>query len=168
MIRRIRRGLTPVAAVAVLCIPATSGAVHSAKVAECTGTTAADGMGVCSTTFGFAGSGFVSNLETHAHFHQLVAELGPTKFVRLQWFDAAEQLVFSSFCQDRGLSTAGTTAVAMGLSDLQNVTCSSVYHRVRYAAGRQTLVVGAEATADPTPGDIFHGRLVISMKDSMV
>ncbi len=134
---------------------------RSGTLAQCYGYTAANGAGSCTATFALAQSGFVSNLETHAHFHHFFPDFGPTRFVTLEWWDSAGELVYSTFCQDRGGSLADQVGQEIGPSDLTNATCASVYHKTRYFAGEQTLAV----TGDMVPhgaGFKFHGKLFIT------
>jgi hypothetical protein len=165
--RRLRRAVVMIAAAGALLVPGT-GKTHGGADVECFGTTAPNGTGACSETFHYDEVGFVGNfIGTHAHFHQLLPEIGPTKFVTLEWLDALDRPVFTAHCQDRGLSTAEATGQHLGPSDAQNATCSNVYHRQRYAPGDQTLIITATATGDASPGDVFHGRLFMAKDDSL-
>lgn len=102
-----------------------------------------------SLTGALAQSRFVSILETHGNFHELLA--APGSVVTLRWLDAAGRLVFTATC-GAGASVAG----GIGPFDNQMATCSRTYHRAGYKPGTQTLVVRASGTG------AFHGKLVVN------
>lgn len=155
-----RRRATCLALLAILVMAPAAGRAHEVEEIECFGNTAANGLGTCTETFHFHESTAVSFARTHAHFHALVPEIGPSKYVSMQWIDARGRPIYTTHCQDRGLSTHALLGDNVpGPSDAQNITCSNVYHRTTYAGGEQRIVVTATATGDPTPGDTFHGRL---------
>ncbi len=168
VLRRLRLGFALAAVLACLSVPMSGSAFHgnTGALAECSSVTDAAGVGSCAVTFVLKVPGFASVWETHAHFHAPLPEVGTTKYVRMEWRDRLNRLVWSSSCQDIGLSTDWSPLFAnLGPTDAIQVHCTTKYHRTSYARGTQTLIVSATSEGDATPGDVFHGRLIVSAND---
>jgi hypothetical protein len=131
--------------------------------ADCTGTITTPGSGSCEATFTFDKPGYVSNVDTHGNFHELLAQPGG---VRLTWFDGIGNAVWQADCISPGLYIA---PLGTGPFDLQSFTCSNRTLSNTYVEGTQTLHV--EATTDgcfQSPTCTFHGKISISAPDSLI
>ena len=166
MRKRFTYGFVIAALAAVFAIPGSGRAadlVPHIVSAECTGTATAPVHSTCSTTFELDKAGFVSNIDTHGNFHQLLAQNGG---VSLTWTDAAGNVVFEATCISPGLYI---DPLGTGPFDIQSFTCTNSTERDTYVEGTQTLtVLGWTDGCVNSPACTFHGKISISAPDSLL
>ncbi len=144
---------------AAMVLPATGQASHGFFEMDCTGTVAAGGTAECLGETLMDGRGFVSNIESHGNFHELLADGS----VKVEWIDGAGRLVYDSVCTLVGVSLDG-----IGPFDLQNATCSNTYYRQSYRGGQQAMRVTATSNSCGDATECrFHGQLQISPSNAL-
>jgi len=164
MRKRFGIGLAVVAVAGMLVVPSAGRAADllpNIGSAECTGVITAPGTGSCATEFTLNAPGFVSNVDTHGNFHELLSQNGG---VRLTWTDAAGNVVYQADCASPGASLDG-----VGPFDIQSAECTNRVLSSTYVEGTQTLRVDAATDGCLNSDDCtFHGKIVFSDPDSLL
>lgn len=155
----MRRNLGVFAALAVVTALAVSGteaarqqASHQAT--ECYGLAKAGQSASCTSSFQLNDARFVSDVDTHANYH----DYGARGAMTLTWLDARGRTIATYNCAGMGLPGDGA-------ADLTSLNCTRNGEKAaEYVIGTQKLVVtttNVECGGTATEC-VFHGRLRLS------